>query len=264
MIRASLWAALLALASPATAHAPLPAEEVDLNIIFIGDSITQRVGDSYIPGDPSIAPPVATAAYLQTIPGFDHVAIANHGYSGLTTVDFLPDRPVLDFVEKSATDLAKANGAPLVFSIMLGTNDSSMAGPTGAPVPVETYRKNLEAIVSRLLTDFPDCRIILHHPTWYSPNTHNGSPYLSEGAERLRAFIPQIDATVARFAQTHPHRVLRGDTKGYSLMKRKHRDYLIAEPGKLDTFYLHPNKKGAEVLGRLWGEAIVVALRKSR
>ena len=32
------------------------------------------------------------------------------------------------------------------------------------------------------------------------------------------------------------------------------------EDGNAGTFYLHPNKKGAESLGRFWGDGIYQAL----
>lgn len=36
--------------------------------------------------------------------------------------------------------------------------------------------------------------------------------------------------------------------------------HFTPEEGNAGTFYLHPNKKGAEVLGNYWGEAILKAI----
>ena len=59
------------------------------------------------------------------------------------------------------------------------------------------------------------------------------------------------------------NRVFAGDRKAFDTFKKNYRAYLIPEKGQQGTFYLHPNEKGAQVLGRLWSEAIAAALSGS-
>jgi lysophospholipase L1-like esterase len=237
------------------------AADESLNIVFIGDSITQGVfADGVVADD---APPVHAAAYLSKQRAGAKMEFSNQGRSGHTTVDVLPATQT-DFleIEQAATALQKAQPGRLMFSVMLGTNDSAMNGALGAPVSPQDYRKNLTTIIDRLLLDYPECKIILHRPIWYSPNTsYSDSRYLAEGLSRLQRYFPEIDALVAQYGRTHPRQVLKGDTEAFEFFKQNHRSYLFPEQGQQGTFYLHPNPKGAEILGRFWGAAIQAALR---
>lgn len=221
-----------------------------LNIVFIGDSITE--------GNEGVAPaPARAVAYLLEQAGVARANHSNQGHSGYTTVDFLPARgETFAAVEKAADGFRNPNDGLLVFSIMLGTNDSAMDGPLGAPVSPADYRRNLTTIVDRLLEDYPGSRVILHRPTWYSPNTQNNSRYLVDGLSRLQAYFPQIDAVVAAHRHSHPQRVFAGDRQAFDFFKQNHKAYLLPEQGKQGTFYLHPNAAGATILGRFWGKAI--------
>jgi lysophospholipase L1-like esterase len=144
---------------------------------------------------------------------------------------------------------------------MLGTNDSAIEGPTGSPVSPENYRRNLRAIIDRLLTDFPDCRIVIHRPTWYSPNTHNGSTYMAAGLERLQAYFPQIDALVSQYRATRPGHVFAGDREAFDFFKANAHKYLNPEAGQDGVFYLHPNDAGAPLLATFWAIGIKNALQ---
>lgn len=225
----------------------------NLNIVFIGNSITQGAQLSL----PEIeSPPAQACGYLREQDNIGTVAFSNQGYSGYTTVDFLPSTarafPKVEQAAHAFTD----KQALLVFSIKLGTNDSAIQGPNGSPVSPKAYKQNLKIIADSLLKEFPGCIIIFQHPIWYSPNTYNGAKYLKEGLKRLQRYIPKINNLVAACASTYPKQVFIGDTKGFAYFKKNYLTYLRPEEGHQGTFYLHPNKQGAQSLGYFWGQAI--------
>jgi len=227
-------------------------KEKDIHIIYIGDSITEGVQLS----DPaSQAPPATASAYIKSQDGIGRLDFSNQGHSGFTTVDFLPGTRTFKELEQAASGLAGKPGL-LVFSIMLGTNDSAIHGPNGSPVSPDAYRANLNAIVGTLLKDYPGCMIIIHHPTWYSPNTYNGAQYLQEGLDRLQSYFPEIRKLVNSYAASHPGQVYAGDTNAFAYFKKEHLSSLIPENGHQGTFYLHPNEAGAKTLGIFWAKAI--------
>jgi len=53
-----------------------------------------------------------------------------------------------------------------------------------------------------------------------------------------------------------------GDTRAFDYFKENHLTDQIPEQGNAGTFYLHPNKKGAEALGKFWGNSIYEVLFK--
>lgn len=226
----------------------------DLDIVYIGDSITEG-------SRPDEAPPAKASEYLRGQSGIGSVEFLNQGRSGFTTVDFLPsDSGELSEVIASTRLLHKDSHRELVFSVSLGTNDSAEKGPNGSPVKPEAYQKNLESIADKLLADFPDCKIFLQQPIWYSPNTYNSSRYMAEGLARLKSYFPELKALVEAYSQIRPGHVYIGDLKGFAYFNDNYLTDLFPENGQAGTFYLHPNKKGAVVLGNLWGEAIYKGL----
>ena len=231
-----------------------------LNIVFIGNSITYG---ARLANPATEAPPVAAVAYLRRQPGIGDISWSNQGKSGATTVDFLPSPLGLFTKVKKAAHGFSDGQALLIFSIKLGTNDSAIKGPNGSPVSPEAYRNNLKLIADSLLAEFPGCIVIFQHPIWYSPNTYNHSKYLQEGLSRLQTYFPQIDQLVAAYAAAYPARVFNGDKKGFKYFKKHYLTDLQPEQGQQGTFYLHPNKKGAAVLGELWGKSIYKILRKN-
>jgi len=231
----------------------------NLNIVFIGNSITQGV---QLADAATEAPPATAGAYLQKQKNLDAVNFSNQGHSGYTTLDFLPGTDTFTKVEQAASAFTNKD-ALLIFSIKLGTNDSAIQGTHGAPVSPDDYQNNLKTIVDKLLADFPKAIIIFQHPVWYSPNTYNGAKYLQEGLSRLQSYVPMIDGLVKAYASTNPKHVFVGDTKAYAYFEKNHLTDLIPENGKQGTFYLHPNKKGAEVLGKFWGVAINNVVRRN-
>lgn len=235
-----------------TGIAAFAQKEKNIHIIYIGDSITEGVQLS----DPaSQAPPATASAYMQSQQGVGKIDFSNQGHSGFTTVDFLPGTQTFKQLELAASGLAGKPGL-LVFSIMLGTNDSAINGPNGSPVAPDIYYTNLNAIVGTLLKDYPGCRVIIHHPTWYSPNTYNGAQYLQEGLDRLQSYFPAIKKLVNSYAASYPGQVYTGDTNAFAYFKKTHLTSLIPEDGHQGTFYLHPNESGAKALGIFWAKAI--------
>lgn len=230
-----------------------------LNIVFIGNSITQG---AQLADAATEAPPVTAVAYLQKQKNLETVNFSNQGHSGYTTLDFQPGTDTFTKVEEAASAFANKD-ALLIFSIKLGTNDSAIQGPHGAPASPEVYQKNLKTIADKLLADFPKAVIIFQHPVWYSPNTYNGAKYLQEGLSRLQSYVPMIDGLVKAYATTNPKHVFVGDTKAYAYFEKNHLTDLTPESGKQGTFYLHPNKKGAEALGKFWGIAINNVVRRN-
>lgn len=231
-------------------------QKKDLNIVFIGNSITFGGGLA----DRKDAPPTQTCAWLRNQEGVGEVNFSNQGVSGHTSVDVLP-KTNTDFprILKAAKEFANPN-ATLIFSIKLGTNDSAVKGPKGAPVSAEDYYNNLKIITDSLMSAFPACKVIYQQPLWYSPNTHNRSTYMQEGLDRLQSYFPQLQKLVKAYKKTHPGRVFMGDKQAFKFFKKNHLKYLSAEAGKFGDFYLHPNKEGAYILGDFWGKAIFKAL----
>ncbi|MFD2872544.1 GDSL-type esterase/lipase family protein [Mucilaginibacter ximonensis] len=232
-------------------------DKKDLNIVFIGDSITYGAG---LPDRDTQAPPVICAKYLQAEGGFGKVDFSNQGHSGYTTLDWLPGTKAFVDAEAAAKAFANQN-TQLIFSIKIGTNDSAMHGTHGAPVSVVDYRANLMAIIDKLLKDFPNSKVVIEHPIWYSPNTYNGSMYLQEGLTRLQTYIPVIDDLAANYKDTNPGRVFIGDTKAFNYFKKNAETDFQHEQGRQGIFYLHPNQKGAVALGNYWGKAIAKVIK---
>ena len=233
-------------------NSTLFAQKLPVCIIYIGDSITAGAGLS----DPANqAPPVIASAYLQKQLPSDTIILSNQGHSGFTTVDFLPSGDKFIRIEQAAAALHFKHGM-LIFSIMLGTNDSAVKGPNGAPVAPDDYQKNLRIIIDRLLKDYPGCKVVIQQPVWYSPNTYNGAQYLQEGLDRLQSYFPRIKELIESYSQTNKKQVFMGDVKAFDYFKNNYLSDLQAEKGHQGTFYLHPNQTGAVALGNFWGEAI--------
>ncbi|MBP9578271.1 MAG: lipolytic protein G-D-S-L family [Parabacteroides sp.] len=250
---------VLALCAGLTGYAEDKGEKQHVNVVFVGNSITQGA----LLADPAHeAPPVQAVKYLTLQQEVAGVKFSNQGVSGSTTVDFLPATQTLFLKVKQAADVFKTDKeATLVFSLMLGTNDSAIKGPNGSPVQPAQYKTNVKVIVDELLALYPDSRIVLHRPIWYSPNTYNGAMYLKEGLNRLERYFAEINQLVEAYAVTHPDRVYCGDIDGFGYFRTNYATELFAEEGNAGTFYLHPNAKGAVKLGELWGKALLKVVR---
>ena len=222
-------------------------EKKNLNIVFIGNSITQG---ALLENPRHEAPPVKAALYLRRQPSVGTVRYSNQGVSGSTTFDFLPQTDLLfPKVVRVADQFKDETWATLIFSIMLGTNDSAITGPNGAPASPAKYYENMKTIIDKLLALYPECKIVLHRPVWYSPNTYNGAKYLEEGLNRLQSYYPELQALVLDYSKHFPGQVFMGDTDGFDYFKTHYKNELFPEKGNAGTFYLHPNRKGASALG---------------
>lgn len=234
-------------------------KEKKINIVFIGDSITE--GGAL--ADPKTeATPIHTAELLRNHKGISSVNINNRGVSGHTTVDFLPSNKI-DFpkVVEVADSFAKDKTAVLLFSIMLGTNDSAMFGPNGAPVQAIQYKDNLNVLINALMEKYPNAKFVIQYPLWYSPNTHNNAGYMQEGLDRLSSYFSQIENLFVEYKLIHPNKVYLGDKGVFNFFNKNHKKLFKAEEGKHGVFYLHPNAEGSKALAGFWTTGILKAIK---
>lgn len=227
-------------------------DKKDFAIIYIGNSITY--GAMHEQRDVT-APPVYTSQILSKKLKAN-VIWRNCGWSGATTYDFLPSaKRYFPRVEKAIKEIQAETSAPIVFSIMLGTNDSACTGPTGCPVSNENYKKNLITIIEAIKALAPDAKFVFQRPIWYSPNTYNGAMYLQKGLNRLIGYAPVLE-------QLADERIdaMMGDDDAYEFFKENYEKYCFPEGGNAGVFYLHPNPKGAKKLAKFWAEGIIDAL----
>ena len=99
-----------------------------VNIVFVGNSITYG---ATLPDREIQNPCVQAAEELRQLTGRE-VTMRNCGHSGMTTHNFLPGGNLFAECLAAGEELSLRPGT-LVFSIMLGTNDSAQRGPTGSP-----------------------------------------------------------------------------------------------------------------------------------
>jgi lysophospholipase L1-like esterase len=250
----------LEIVTPAEATAVIPPISPVYNIVFVGDSITYGA---------TLANPATQASAVQCMQSLGTrfnmaVRMSNQGHSGSTTVDWLPSSPYntgyFQAAVAAAATLETNESGQLIFSIMLGANDSAQSGTDGSPVPATNYQQNLQVIIDQFLTNFPDAFVFVHYPTWYSTNTHNGALYGPAGAALLKTYMPAIDLLVASNTVLHPEQVFVGDKLAYGYFETNYLTLLTPESGVDGTFYLHPNAAGATVLGAFWANAIIAPL----
>ena len=243
--------------TPAEAAAVVPPVSPVYDIVFVGDSITYGA---------TLANPATQASAVQCMQSLGTrfnlaVRMSNQGHSGATTVDWLPGSSYFQSAVAAAAALETNQPGQLVFSIMLGANDSAQSGTTGAPVSATNYEQNLQSIIDQFLVNYPNAFVFAHYPTWYSNlNTHNGALYGPAGAALLKTYLPQIDLLVSSNAVLHPGHVFAGDKLAYDYFSTNYLTLLTPETGVDGTFYLHPNAAGAVVLGGLWANAIIAPL----
>lgn len=212
----------------------------ELQIVYIGNSITHG---ALLTTPTQDAPPVKTTEWLKNNGKFKEVKYNNQGVSGNTTVDFLPfTATCFNDVVKAASEFKQNKNSQLLFSIMLGTNDSAMNGTNGAPVSNKQYATNLKAIIDELLYLYPNAKFILHQPLWYSPNTYNYSMYLEPGLKRLKSYTPELENLVSIYNKRHPNQVYMGDKEAAKYFEQNFESLFTPENGNAGVFYLHPNK----------------------
>ncbi len=224
-------------------------------LVFIGNSITYG---ATLQLPEKEAPPVQMVKILKE-KGY-YIQYVNCGHSGSTTVDFLPATNRLFPKVVRAADSLYAAGVSLVFSVMLGTNDSAMEGPAGAPVAPEQYKNNLSVMIDSLHRRYPGSHFILHRPIWYSPNTQNRSVYLAEGLQRLQTYTPQLELLI----KENPAFIFKGDRVAFYFFKKNPEKYFTPEKGSAGIFYLHPNALGARQLGAFWAACFEKYTRREK
>ncbi|MCD7963467.1 MAG: GDSL-type esterase/lipase family protein [Rikenellaceae bacterium] len=240
------------------AVAQTPNHGKNINIVYIGNSITQGVQL----GGAEYAPPAIASGILSEYKGIASVDFYNNGVSGKTTFDHMPGTQYFKRTIENADGFYGNNNSQLVFSIMIGTNDSAASGPNGAPVAKEVYIINLITIIDSLFSRYPEALVVLHHPIWYSPNTYNTSKYLQEGLDRMQSYIPAIDR-LAREYRKKGFDVYVGDSKAHKYFEKNYKELMIHENGQEGIFFLHPNREGAAKLAGFWADGIYRALRKA-
>lgn len=253
----TITALALLLASPYVAKAK--GDSKPCNIVYIGNSITYgALHKDRI----KTAPPITTSAMVGKALGVE-VEFRNCARSGATTCDFLPeggrDWPKVAQAMKEFKSKSDA-GEAIIFSIMLGTNDSAIDGTTtGSPVSRADYKQNLKKIIEACREVCPNAIFVLHRPIWYSPNTYNGTMYLAAGLKRVSRYIDELVALANEFDY-----IYLGDVDGFGFFEKNYKRFHVPEKGNAGTFYLHPNEKGAKHLSKFWSEAIVKAIKKSQ
>jgi lysophospholipase L1-like esterase len=231
-------------------------------VVYIGNSITEG---AQIDAPERNAPPAQASRYLSEQKDIDLRGFSNQGVSGQTTVDFLPAQQTRFLsVVAAAAPFAADSGAMLLFSVMLGTNDSAIRGPNGAPVSPAQYFTNLKTTLDELFRIYPEAVFVLHRPVWYSPNTYNSAMYLKAGLERLISYTPELEKLEKTYAELRPSQVFTGDTAAFDFFRTHYATDLIPEDGNAGIFYLHPNAAGAVRLGEFWGKAIHRVIDKLR
>ena len=226
------------------------------NIVFIGNSITEGALHT---NKAKTAPPVFAAEFVGKALSCN-VNFRNCGRSGATTVDFRPDQNK-DFkrVKKAIEDIQALSYEPIIFSIMLGTNDSANFGPNGSPVSNSDYKKNLLTMINEIRRLCPNAIFVLQQPIWYSPNTHNASQYLVAGQKRMIGYTNILIELAAENKD-----IYLGDCDAFDFFSNKYEKYMFAENGQAGVFYLHPNEKGAKKLADYWADAIVSTIKAER
>lgn len=239
----------------------LQAENADkmlnVDIVFIGNSITYGANLDHPDQD---APPVIASEYLRHKKRINTVSFTNQGRCGNTTLDFMPSTSTFADVQEAIKELHSDPAHLLVFSISLGTNDSAIKGTNGAPVSKEDYAKNMTAIIDELLIHFPEAKVVIQQPIYYSPNTENGAKYLEEGLVRLQTYFPVLKSLVKKYSKTQAGKVFLGSQQSFQYFKKNYLTLLMPENGRQGIFFLHPNKEGAIKLGEIWGKTIYKAL----
>ena len=243
------------------------AAQRSYNIVFIGNSITFGAQHER----PELtAPPVQCAQWLSAQEGIDTVYIANCGRSGKTTYHFLPnaddvipagDKTYFPEVLEKTGELVKAHsGLPLVFSIMLGTNDTVERTRNKHTEP-EAYAQNLCTLIDSLLKRWPDAHVVLNKPIWYWPDyvTKNGSVASKKSLKLLDTYYNMFAQVVSRCKPGHVH---IGDSDAYKYFEQHYQTDLNEEKDSRGrSYWLHPNEQGAGRLAEYWGKALLPVMK---
>ena len=238
------------------------------NVVFIGNSITY--GALHQNRDVT-APPAQCGLWLSQQEGIDTVYISNGGRSGRTTYHFLPnaadvipagDKTFFSDIVSRARQLVKAHpNLPLVFSIMLGTNDSVERKHNSHTTP-DNFINNLCTIIDSLLTLWPDAHVVLNKPIWYYPDyvTKGGSVASKKSLKLLDTYYDSFSQVVAQTKKGHVH---IGDSEAFDYFKKNWKTDIFEEKdARGKSYWLHPNEQGAKQLAEFWGKAILPVVKE--
>lgn len=233
------------------------------NIVFIGNSIT--FGALHQKPE-TTAPPVLCARWLCQQDGIDTVYFRNCGRSGKTTYHFLPraeevipvgDKTYFDDVVTKTSELVKAHPAlPLVFSIMLGTNDAVERTKNPHTEPAD-YVRNLTVIIDSLLVRWPDAHVVLNRPVYNTSDyvTKNGSVASKKSLKMMNTYYELLPKVIENCKTGHVH---MGDEDAYAYFEQHYQTDVIEEKdARGKSYWLHPNEQGAAKLAEYWGKAIL-------
>ena len=241
----------------------MPTMSHSFNLVFIGNSITYG---ALHPHRETTAPPAQCSLWLQRQENIDSVYFQNCGRSGRTTYHFLPraddvvpagDKTYFADVVKKTRQLVDSHPSlPLVFSIMLGTNDT-VERPRNAHTSTEDYVDNMVTIIDSLLSLWPDAHVVLNRPIYYTPDYHTkgGSIATKKSLRLLNDYYKSFPEIVARCKSGHVH---QGDADAYGYFKEHWKTDVVEEKdARGKAYWLHPNEQGARQLGAFWGKAIL-------
>lgn len=237
------------------------------NVVFIGNSITYGALHQQ---REQTAPPVQCARWLIQQEEIDTVYFRNCGRSGKTTYHFLPNKADVipagdptyfsDVVSKTRELVNAHPSLPLVFSIMLGTNDSVERKHNSHTTP-DNYINNLCTIIDSLLTLWPDAHVVLNKPIWYYPDyqTKGGSIASKKSLKLLDTYYDCFAKIVARCKAGQVH---IGDHEAYGYFKSHYKSDVFEEKdARGKSYWLHPNEQGAKQLAAYWGKAILPVIK---
>ena len=258
---------LLLLFSLVIFHLSFVYAQRSANIVFIGNSITYGALHEQ---REQTAPPVQCARWLCQREDIDTVYFRNCGRSGKTTYHFLPcaedvipagDKTYFGDVVSKTRELVKAHPSlPLVFSIMLGTNDT-VERPKNKHTEPDDYAKNLITIIDSLLKLWPDAHVVLNKPIWYYPNYHTkgGSIASKKSLKLIDTYYHQFPQVVAKSKAGHVH---IGDADAYAYFEQHWKTDIVEEKdARGKSYWLHPNELGAGRLAEFWGKALLPIIK---
>ena len=244
-------------------HLSFSFAQQSINIVFIGNSITYGALHQQ---RELTAPPAQCARWLSQQEGIDTVYFKNCGRSGRTTYHFLPrvedvipagDKTYFGDVVAKTRELVTAHPTlPLVFSIMLGTNDTVERTKNNHTTP-DDYARNLTAIIDSLLQLWPDAHVVLNKPTWYYPDYHTkgGSIATKKSLKLIDTYYNMFPRVVASSKPGHVH---IGDADAYAYFKHHYKtDVFEEKDARGRSYWLHPNEQGAARLAEFWGKAVL-------
>jgi lysophospholipase L1-like esterase len=242
------------------------AQNRSANVVFIGNSITFGALHEH---REATAPPAQCAKWLSKQTDIDTVYFANCGRSGKTTYHFLPNAADVipagektffpDVVQKTRELMTEHPQLPLIFSIMLGTNDTVERKNNSHTTP-NNYVANLCAIIDSLLTLWPDAHVVLNKPIWYFPDyvTKGGSIASKKSLKLLETYFNSFAQVVAHAKKGQVH---IGDHEAYNYFKKHYKTDIFEEKdARSKSYWLHPNEQGAGKLAEFWGKAILPVL----